>query len=520
MAVTQSNWTAVPMAIAFLGVSVVPVYFVWLTPELFNFSLVLYAVFLWSYKEVAREHLATTGSGFLASRWSDYLAAVVIAIATFSKPSHLLVLAPLVLLAALRREWKHAVAMTAICALVTASFFALNVAITGEFNYQGGDRKTFYHHTGFPFANNWETFDTIGPVFGREDLMVGDVLANQHSLTVFRHNVWYFIAGRNAGLIPYFFPGVVCLMLFLVSRRKQAFQWIAFATIVGAMIAHLFVWPFTWNGGGGPVGSRYFMPFYPLFLVLLPAMASLGTAVTAFVVGALFTAPVVLNPFVSSLRTGEHTKSGVIRWLPFELTLIHDLPVAQNPERMKRPLGGEPPLLAYFPDDNSYNPEKDWFWVKGRSKTEVVLRGAVANAGNGTWISKAIRRLSVEVRNGGAQNRVTISTGSASETFAMEAGDLRTLSLPVPDGVPFRREVQPTSYLYVLSVETTAGFVPFLEVPCPTPRKCPSSDSRFLGAMIRVVPEYTDADVTKWTPSPGGGIGPGKDETGGILDAP
>jgi hypothetical protein len=38
--------------------------------------------------------------------------------------------------------------------------------------------------------------------------------------------------------------------------------------------------------------------------------------------------------------------------------------------------------------------------------------------------------------------------------------------------------------------------------------------------MIRVVPEYTDADVTKWTPSPGGGIGPGKDETGGILDAP
>src|SRR5206468_560967 len=42
---------AVAYAAAFLGVSVVPVYFVWLTPELFNFALVFLAFFLWSYKE-------------------------------------------------------------------------------------------------------------------------------------------------------------------------------------------------------------------------------------------------------------------------------------------------------------------------------------------------------------------------------------------------------------------------------------------------------------------------------------
>jgi hypothetical protein len=78
----------------------------------------------------------------------------------------------------------------------------LNAAITGEFNYQGGDRKTFYSFTGFPFANTWETFDNIGPVRGRDDLMVGDVLVNTHSATVLRHNLWYFLAGRNAGLLP------------------------------------------------------------------------------------------------------------------------------------------------------------------------------------------------------------------------------------------------------------------------------------------------------------------------------
>ena len=45
----------------FLAASVVPVYFVWLTPELFNFSLALYAMFLWSYKEVRAAHRRAFG---------------------------------------------------------------------------------------------------------------------------------------------------------------------------------------------------------------------------------------------------------------------------------------------------------------------------------------------------------------------------------------------------------------------------------------------------------------------------
>ena len=138
---------------------------------------------------------------------SDYIAALLVGLATFSKPPHLLVLLPMVLLAASRRQWRRAAGMLVICGAVTAGLFALNAAITGEFNYQGGDRKTFYSSIGFPFANTWETFDNISAVRGREDLMVGDVLVNTHSGTVLRHNLWYFLVGRNAGLLPYFFPG-------------------------------------------------------------------------------------------------------------------------------------------------------------------------------------------------------------------------------------------------------------------------------------------------------------------------
>jgi hypothetical protein len=100
----------------------------------------------------------------------------------------------------------------------------------------------------------------------------------------------------------------------------------------------------------------------------------------------------------------------------------------------------------------------------------------------------------------------------------MTPGELKLISLGVRSGVPFRREVQPTSYLYTLSVKTTSGFVPFLDHPCPQRDKCPPGDSRFLGAMIHVIPEYTDADITTWRRAPG--IGPGKDESGGVLDAP
>ena len=94
------------------------------------------------------------------------------------------------------------------------------------------------------------------------------------------------------------------------------------------------------------------------------------------------------------------------------------------------------------------------------------------------------------------------------------------MTLAVPAGVPFRREIQPTSYLYNMSVTTTAGFVPFLEVPCAAPGKCPSSDPRFLGAMIHVIPEYTDADITRgWVP-PGGAVVPRKEDASGVLDTP
>ncbi len=282
---------------------------------------------------------------------------------------------------------------------------------------------------------------------------------------------------------------------------------------------HVFVWPFTWNGGGGPVGSRYFLPFYALFLVLIPATAGVGAAMTAFVVGALFTAQLVMNPFYVSLAPGTHTKSGALADAAdrVDAAARSSRGAGSRPDEAacrpaeSRPAGDGVFSLTTIPSCRRKPPpeSKDWwFWVKGNAKAEIVLRAPDRQASaTTTGVTKAITRLTLEVRNGGAANRVTVATGSESQTFGMTPGELRVVPLAMPAGVPFRREIQPTSYLYNMSVTTTAGFVPFLEVPCEAPGKCPSSDPRFLGAMIHVIPEYTDADITRgWVPP--GGAGP------------
>jgi hypothetical protein len=449
---------AVAYAAAFLLASVVPVYYVWLTPELFNFSLALWALFLWSAKEAGRDRLDGPPAGVLGGAGSDYLAAALVGVLTYSKPTHAILMVPIGLLILMRRQWGRLAGIVVAWTLLAGGLFLATAAITGEFNYQGGDRKTFYGYTGFPFANERETFDNIGPSQRLEAVLPTNVLATRHSVSVFRHNVWYFVLGRSSGLLPYLFPGLLSAILFLAMPGRRSWQWLTAATIVGAMVMLLVLTPFTYSGGGGPVGNRYFLSFYPLFLLLTPPLAGLGSAAVAFTIGALFTAKILLNPFYSSFRAGEHLKSGAQRWLPLELTLLQDLPMAADPNRSKRLLGGTPPVLAYFPTTTCSIPRAA-FWV-GKSSAEVILRAPVVDAGGGQFVTKAIGRLHVEVQNGGVPGRVTVSTGRESRTLDMKPEDVR-FWIAVENGVPLPHRAADELSLPV-TITTTNGFVPFL----------------------------------------------------------
>jgi hypothetical protein len=85
------------LASGFVMASIVPVYFVWLMPEVFNFSLVFLAYFCWLYKAVARAELSPRGTNWLFTGRSDVVAAVLLGIATFSKVTNAALFAPVLL---------------------------------------------------------------------------------------------------------------------------------------------------------------------------------------------------------------------------------------------------------------------------------------------------------------------------------------------------------------------------------------------------------------------------------------
>ena len=470
---------ALTYALVFFGASIVPVYFVSLTPELLNVSLVLYAFCIWSLKETAREGAAVPS--WLRGARAEYLAAALLGVATFSKPSHALLLFPLVFVPLRRREWQRAVVVAAAFARTTGGLFAGNAAITGELNYQGGHRKSFYSHTGFPFANDRERFDNIGIGLATDTVRV-DIIATSRAPRAFLHNIVYFGAGRYSGLLPYFFPGVLSVLLFLARpRERREWQWVVGATAFGSAAGLLLYMPYTYSGAGGSIGNRYFMSFYPLFLFLTPQLSSFRVPLAAIIGGGLFTAKMVLAPFHTAFFPSDHARSGPLRRLPVERTLVNDLMVTGDERRARVPLGGAPPVVAYFLDANAFDPEGNAFWVKGRARADLVLR---APAGPGAGAAPLrIAALDVDVLNGGVPNTITVSTGGDRTVLQMEAGAAQTVRLEPGYGVPYQPPAQPTNWMYVMSVTTTGGFIPLLEVPGAT-------DRRFLGAMITVRPVY------------------------------
>lgn len=478
---TQSrSGPALAYVLGFLCVSVVPVYAVILTSDLFNFSLVFIAYFLWLYKEVTQPRFML--GGFL----SDLAAAVLLGIVTYSKPWHAPLVTPLVLLFWWRKAWRSGFVVGSVAVLVAAVLFAANAAISGEFNYQGGDRKTFYSApddpqaprlptAGFPFASPDATWDVRGQATGRNEGNVDNVLAPSEIVRLFPKNVKYFLLGRHFGFVPYFFPGAVAIVLWLLSRERfTIWRLMTFGGVALASLIVLIMVPYTWSGDGGPPGNRYFLSFYPALFFITPPLGSAVPAFLAWAGGALFTAKMLINPFYAAKYTWEVTERGWARRLPVELTMYQSLPVMLDTRIRGRVLYGQDPwMFLYFLDEHAWPPEPNGMWISGSGRADILIRTPtlIARDGHDETIGPA-HHFRVTASSP-IVNTFTVWSDDGSQTVHLEPNK------PVTFDIPITAVRGLNGYAYLISARATEGFVPRLFDPN-------ARDDRNLGVQMQL----------------------------------
>ena len=462
VAARSARRVSLTYALGFFCVSIVPVHMVFLSSDILHVAGVSYAYFLWFYKDVSPPD-AEGVAARLHGGWTDIAAAVILGIVTFSKPLNVLLIAPPVLAAWGRGRFRAGLVMGTVFACTVAAGFAVNALVTGELNYQGGDRKTFYGT--FPFEHQGATFADLGIGMSTNEIIVEEPFDPARFLELLGTNLWYFVAGRHFGFLPFFFPGVVAGWLFLRERANRSLRgWLILGTVAATAVGTVIYMPYTWSGGGGPSGNRYFLSIYPALLFLTPRIASFGPVAAAWLGGGLFTAHIVLNPFVSAKQPYLGVEGGLLRALPVELTMVNDLPINLDAPRA-RVEHGDPPVLLYYLDHNAYRPEPPGVWIAAERRADIIVR-------SGSAIAEATLRLMSPVANA-----VEVSLGGATQHVALEPGVPREVTLR-PEGVYARR-----SWAYLLSVRSETGFVPRLVEPG-------SRDSRYLGVALRIAPRF------------------------------
>jgi hypothetical protein len=280
----------------------------------------------------------------------------------------------------------------------------------------------------------------------------------------FGGNVKYFLIGRHFGFVPYFFPGVVAVVLWLrSSARRDIWRAAIFLTVAGSAMMLLLIFPYTWSGGGGPPGNRYFLSLYPALFFLVPPLTSSWPGLAAWAGGALFTAKMLVNPFVAAKFTYEATERGFARRLPVEVTMANDLPIMLDAPRTHIWFSD---VLLYFLDRHAYVPEvveapdKQGIWIAGDGRADILVRSE--------W---PIDRLTITAETH-IPTTFIVSMGRAESRIPMVPGKAVTFDV----GASGERGLN--SYAYLLSARSTGGFTPHLLDPS-------SDDYRNLGVMMR-----------------------------------
>jgi hypothetical protein len=453
--------------VSFIFASVAAVYYLWISPDFFNLCLVFSILFLWAYKikrrEIAPESAASGRPWFfLLSPGSDYLAAFLAGIAVFSKPPNIILMGPLVLYALYQKKILKALLLGVIFILALVLLFGTNYLLTSEWNYQGGERKTFIGN--FPLEKDSFTFDSIGSVMTSEGYFQRFLIPPKFIML----NVFYYFFGRFTGIAWYFFPALLALILFFTARRR-VHDWLILAALAAGILIYIVLTPEFYGGGGGSLANRYFLNIYPLFFFLPGEKKTWRQIILVWLAAALFIAQILVSPFRSSAQPATHAKRFPFKALPVEMTQVNHFPTNTNPNAFRVSIWPDKPQpqseFLHFLDDNFYERlEPTGIWTRGDKTCELILK---------TYYP--LREVGVHLLNNPrANNRISVKVEGRKQNIILQPRQRGTLRFPVGNG--FQVE---SRYHYRIKIKAQKGSIPYYEDPS-------SLERRYLGVFFEL----------------------------------
>jgi hypothetical protein len=455
--------------LTFLFASVAGVYFLWIAPDFFNLFLVFTVLFLWLFKRRKKDQENPAGGTlpgrfqrFLLSRHSDFLAAFIAGIAVYSKPPNVAVMGPLLFWSLLKKKYVKSGALVLCFALSLGLLFGTTYLMTSDWNYQGGERKSFYYS--FPYEREGLTFDTA-----QGGLMTSEGYFGRFLLPFkfVPYNIYYYFFGRFTGIVWYFFPAFLFLILFLLGK-KSLDQWLILAALAGEILIYIIIMPDNYGGGGGSLANRYFLNIYPLFLFLPGMKIKYKEFVLSWIMASIFIGQILVSPVHSSARPATHAKRLPFTLLPVEKTLINNIPTNTNPNAMRQQWGHppNPDRFLYFLNDNfnAKHPDDDGWWTLGDKKADIMLR---------TFFP--VKEIVVHLLNNPRlSNEISVSVDGAGKKIILGPKQRGSLHFPVGRGFQIRE-----SHQYRLKIKAAKGSIPYYESEA-------SQEKRWLGVFFEL----------------------------------
>lgn len=452
--------------LTFLFASVAVVYILWITPDFFNLFLVLSVLYLWLYKHSYQEkkeekNVKNKFHAFLLSDWTDYLACLLVGIAVFSKPPNIVLMGPLVLHSLFKKKILKSLLMILIFLLTSGIFWGANYLVTGDWNYQGGERKTFYFN--YPLEKENMTFDSVS---GRE--MTSEGYGTKHLLPpiVWVQNLFYYFLGRFTGIIWYFFPAFLALLLFII-RKKRLVQWLILAALAGEILIYIILMPDNYAGGGGALANRYFLNIYPLFLFLPSRKRNFKEIGLCWVMASFFISQILISPMLHSHFPSTHSKKFPFKMMPVEMTLINNIPTNTNPRAFRQEVGNQPNIgWLHFLDDN-FHPKQEpkGFWTRGPNTAEMVLK---------TYYP--VKNLAFHLLNNPRmRNEITVKVGRQRKKLVLGKNQRGTLNFSTGKGFRIGKYI----HLYKIKVKASKGAIPYFE-------EQKNEERRFIGVLFEI----------------------------------